>query len=183
MTLYQLAQHPEMLAKLREEIRDIYDKESTPSMDALNKMNYLSALFKETLRLYNPVGIGAGFRTANKDHKLGNIEVKKGTMVGASFVHNDFDPQYFEDPQGYNPQRWIDTPNMSDPYIFTPFWAGPRNCIGQHLALMEAKIIICEFVKKFDFEMKPDFKLKLGTKRAYGPMEDLPMHLTPRKQE
>ena len=182
MTLFALAQNPTMLERLQEEIKEIYDKESPPSLDTLNKMNWLSALLKETLRVYNPVGLGTGLKQASRDHKIGDIDIRKGSMVVGTFVHKAFDSEFFEDAFNYNPQRWLDKPNVSDPYAYTPFWAGPRNCIGQHLALMESKIIICEFIKRFDFELPKDYKPELGLKKGYGPIDNLPMKLTIRNK-
>jgi len=182
MVLYSLTQNPEMLAKLREEIAEIYDKEDPITVDSLNKMDYLTAIIKEALRLYNPIGIGPGFKEASEDHKLGDITIQKGTRVVASLVHTNFQSKYFEDPTGFKPERWLKKENLpTDPYAFTPFWAGPRNCIGQHLAMIEAKIMVCEFVKMYDFELIKDYKLKLGIEKGYGAMGDLPMNLTLRK--
>lgn len=178
MTLFALAQNPGILEKLKQEIKDVYDKESPVTLETLNKMNWLSAIMKESLRVYNPAALGTGLRKASRDHKIGNIMIKEGSMVISSFTHKTFDPQFFEDPMSYNPQRWIDKPSVSDPYAYTPFWAGPRNCIGQHLALIEAKIVLCEFIKKFDFELPKDYKLELGIKKGYGPADNLPMKLT-----
>jgi cytochrome P450 len=182
MTLYNLTQHPEMLQKLKQEIHDIYNKESPISIDCLNKMNWLTGCLKETLRLYHPTGIGPGFKEASQDHKIGDIEIQKGTRVVASLVHSDFSQVYFDDPMNFQPQRWIDKPSLSESYAFTPFWAGPRNCIGQHMAMIEAKIMMCEFINRFDFEMVKDYKLKMSTTKGYGPENDLPMNLTVRKE-
>ena len=181
MSLYALTQHPETLKKLRDEIQEIYEKDTPVTIETLNKMNWLAAILKETLRMYNPTGAGAGFRMASKDHQIGDIQIKKGTMVGACLIYDSFHSKYFDDAFEYNPQRWIDKPTVNESYAYTPFWAGPRNCIGQHMALIEAKAVICEFVRAFDFEMIKGYKLKLTNKKAYGPADSLPMTLTLRK--
>lgn len=166
-----------MLERLRDEIKEIYDKDVPPTLDTLNKMNWLSAILKETLRVYNPVALGTGMKNASQDHQIGDINIQKGSMVIASFIHKSFDSEFFEDPLTFNPQRWLDNPNVSEPYAYTPFWAGPRNCIGQHLALIEAKIILCEFVKRFDFEVLEDKKSKEDLVKGFDPNKNLPMKL------
>jgi cytochrome P450 len=59
------------------------------------------------------------------------------------------------------PDRW-DTLKLEDPFMFLPFSGGSRNCIGQHLGLVEIKIIIALFLRNFDFELNPRKKLILG---------------------
>ena len=177
MTLYELTRNPEMLDKLRQEILEIYDQEEHASIESLNKMDWLTSLLKETLRLYNPVGVGAGSKQAIEDHIIGDIKIQKGAVVMSSFIDSQFDPKYFEEPLKCHPQRWADKTCGQEPYVYTPFWAGPRNCIGQHFAMIEAKVILCEFVKKFDFSLKDGYKLTLSVNKAYGPTDDMPMHL------
>lgn len=178
-----LAQNPPMLERLREEIKEIYEKESPPSLNTLNKMDWLSALLKESLRVNNPVALGTGIRKASRDNQIGDISIKEGSIVIASFLHKTFNPQLFEDPMGYNPQRWLEKSSISDPYAYTPFWAGPRNCIGQHLALIESKVILCEFLKKFNFELLEDYKSKVGQRVAFDLVDNVPMNLTVKQEQ
>jgi cytochrome P450 len=183
MTLYALTQNPKALERLREEIKQIYDPMNDEiSIDRLNKMDYLTAILKETLRMYNPAAFGPAFRNATKDHKLGDLDIKKDTIVGVAAIYTSFHAKYFDDPFVYRPERWIEKPNISDAFAYTPFWGGPRNCIGQHLAMIELKIILCEFVRMFDFEQIKDYVLKMNSMKGYGPDDKMPMNLTKRTE-
>jgi len=178
MTLYALSLNPDIQEKLREEITKNYDTETDPiSLYSLNKLNYLSATLKETLRVYNPTSFGPTFKSSVKDHNIGDIKVKKGTIVGAAHIFTYFNAKYFDNPHDYNPQRWIEKPNVSETYAYTPFWAGPRNCIGQHLAMLEARIILCEFIRMFDFKVSKNYKLRMNALKGYGPEGGLKMDL------
>ena len=57
-----------------------------------------------------------------------------------------FNPNVFGDPLVFRPERWMDKGLIKDPYQFVPFSAGSRNCIGQHLAMIEIKVMICYFL-------------------------------------
>lgn len=178
MTLYALALRPEVLEKLRKEISELYDTEKNPlTIDSINKMNWLTAVVKETLRVYNPGAFGPTFKMANQDHTVGEYNIKKGTIIGVASVFTFFNEKYFENPNEYNPQRWIDRPNPTEAFAYTPFWAGARNCIGQHLAQLETKIILCEFIKNFDFTVTKDYKLRMNALKGYGPEDGVKMDL------
>lgn len=177
MALYELSKHPEALRKLQKEIKDIYDQRAPISSDSLNRMEWLNAILKETLRMYNPEML-AEFKRALTNHKVGDIKIKKGTLVSTCFATSCFDSEYFEDPFTFKPQRWIDGFVKNELYVFTPFGTGPRSCIGQQLTMVIAKIVLSEFVKRFDFKAREGYTLKLGTGKLYGPDDGLLIDLT-----
>ena len=180
MSIYNLTQYPEYLKGLEEERKKTYDVESVVSGDTLQKMDVLHGFLKETLRFYTPAPWPFA-RTALKDHRLGDLHVKKGDIIRPDFFPVFFDEKYFEDPQKFKPERWNILEQKVDPYSFIPFSAGTRNCIGQHLAIIEAKIVISEFVKKFKFEVHKNYKLKMVFNFLYEPVEDVRLKLTPIK--
>ena len=55
-------------------------------------------------------------------------------------------PKYFEEPEAFKPERWLDKKNFPA-YAFTPFAAGTRNCLGQHMSTLETKVILVAFMK------------------------------------
>jgi len=182
MALYNLTQHPEELEKLKAEIATTYDKDENPTTDTLQTMDELHNVLKETLRMYTPAPM-TFFRVALVDHKIGELEIKKGTWVRPFFISVFFDEKHFSNPEQFNPSRWKDPAGKLDAHAFTPFSAGPRNCLGQHLAIVESKIIVAEFLKKFDFKLKERYKLKMQMRFLYEPSEDLIFELTPKSEE
>jgi len=119
-------------------------------------------------------------RVALVDHKIGEFEVKKGTWVKPNFMTILNDKRHFSQPEKFNPSWWRENVGKLDPYAFTPFSAGPRNCIGQHLAIVESKIIIAEFLKKFDFKLTDWYKLKMQMRFLDEPSEELILELAPK---
>ena len=105
---------------------------------------------------------GLFFRTALEDHNICDIRVKKGTQVKTHNWANMFDSKIYENPDEFNPSRWIDRKSeyeKMDPFKFLPFSGGARNCIGQHLAILETKINLILFLLTFEFKIPEDYDM------------------------
>ena len=88
----------------------------------------LTRIIKETLRIHSPVPDPFS-RVSLEDHNIFDIKIKKGELVNVSFYSQMINPKNFENPLQFNPDRWINC-KLDDPYLFIPFSAGSRNCIG-----------------------------------------------------
>ena len=182
MTLYNFCISEKFQQRLKEERDKTYNTEKVVTVDTLQKMDELHCLLKETLRVYHPAPVTFD-RTAIVNHKLGNLEVKKGTWVKPDFFAVCFNEDYYEEPEKFNPDRWKnDTQNSQkrDPYTFIPFSGGPRNCIGQHLAIIDSKVIVSEFLEKFNFKLKEGYNLRMTFRFLYEPYDELLFELEPR---
>lgn len=179
IALYLLYRHPEYIGKLQKEIKEFYDQSTPVTYEALNQMELMHAVLKESLRLYTPVPTIPS-RLVIEDHELGNLKIKKGHSIRPAPLYNYLNPKYFEQPEKFIPERWLGKKEQSlDSFVFIPFSAGARNCIGQHLAIIEAKIIIAEFLKRFDMKLVPeDYKLVMGFNFMYEPKKKILMNLT-----
>jgi len=162
MTLYMLTQYPEYIEKFKKEREAHYKADEKANMDNINKMGELHCFLKEVLRFHTPVPLNLD-RIALKDHKIGDLDIPKGMWVKPDYYAMLFHEKHWTEPEKFNPERWKGDAEKVDSYAYTPFSAGPRNCIGQHLAMMEAKIIISEFLEMFDFKLKDgdEYKLKM----------------------
>lgn len=177
ITTYYLSQNPSVMTKCEEEISSIYKDGSTTSLDEIQQMDYLQSILKESLRLATPSP--AIFpRVALQDHMLGNVPIAKGTMLNIAILANMNDENIFHDPTKFLPERWSkDESKIKDSFAYIPFSAGSRNCIGQHLAMIEAKIIIAEFVKTFEFELKKGYKFLMKPRALYEPVDPIKLNL------
>ena len=122
-------------------------------------MEYLGAFLQEVLRLYPPVGF---FPRVNRFREfLDGVEVPPGTRIALvpHLLHRH--PKYWDDPETFNPERWL---NVSEKEIerrrfaFFPFSFGGRNCIGQYFATLEAQMIVAAIVRAFRVEIAPSQK-------------------------
>jgi len=172
MILYDLTKHPEHLKTLEKERNETYNQEQIATLDTLQKMNELHCVIKETLRLNAPAW--PFYRVALTDHKIGDLEIKKGTWVRVDILALSHNQKYYKNPEEYDPTRWKEAAAKVDPYTFTPFGAGPRNCIGQHLAVAEMKIILSEFLERYEFKLKDEgYELRMVQRFLYEPEKEL----------
>jgi cytochrome P450 len=109
-------------------------------------------VFAETLRLYPPAWfIG---RLAVADTELAGELVKEGSMVLVSPYLLHRDARHFDDPTVFDPERWRDgTAAAARAFTFLPFGAGPRRCIGEEIAWLEARAILVTLARAFEFEL------------------------------
>ena len=149
-TLYLLARHPEIEAKLREEL-EVELQGRKPSLAEVRQLKYLNRVLFEVMRLYP----GAPYfdRRAVKDTKICGHSIPKGTiaMIAPYTMHRS--EKYWKDPEVFNPDRFQDMREArKDVYI--PFGAGPRRCIGEHFALITLQLALPMLLGAFKFKQK-----------------------------
>ncbi|XP_066143724.1 cytochrome P450 4d2-like [Euwallacea fornicatus] len=146
--LFLLANNPKHQDLVRKEQKDIYGKDRdrpTTSQD-LHAMKYLDLVIKETLRLYPSVPVIG--RKVTEDIEYKGHKIPKNTFLTIFIYGMHRDPDYFESPNEFIPERFLDT-NFKSPYLYVPFSAGPRNCIGQKFAVLEMKCMISKIIRHF----------------------------------
>ncbi len=156
-TWHLLAGHPTIAEKLRDELRETLG-ERAPAMEDIPGLRYADAVVKESMRLYPPVwGFG---REALRDCEIGGFHVPKGTQVVMSQWVMHRDGRYFEDPETFRPERWLDGSTDGLPkYAYFPFGGGPRLCIGQSFARMEAVLLLATISQRFELRHAPGQEL------------------------
>jgi len=183
-TIYFLSKHPEVFAKVKEEIDREFTDLSQVDINMINRMDYITAVFKETLRLGGPVA-GLFDRSAVKDDDLCGVKIRKGDLIIITQNFCFTDEKFFSQAAEFIPERWLNGSGFNqegsknEPYAYIPFSAGPRNCVGQHLAMIEAKIVLSLFLKTFKFSFSPDFKFDLVQKFVYETHEPMLIELQP----
>jgi cytochrome P450 len=127
----------------------------------VKKLSYLQCCIQESLRLLPSVPSN-GFTALKDDILPGGYFVPKDAYViySAYILHRRAD--IYPNPEVYNPDRWINT--SMKPFEFMSFHGGPRECLGMNMAYLEAKVMICNLLKRFRLRMNPNAKVEL--KRA-----------------
>ncbi|CAK0783443.1 hypothetical protein CVIRNUC_006642 [Coccomyxa viridis] len=156
-TTYCLATNPEKAAKLMQEI-DREAGQGEISLEQLRGMPYTEACVKEALRLFPPVTALA--RQAQQDTVILGHHVPKGAGIMVPVLAFHHSPEIYRNPEAYVPERWMEgTPEYAqDSQVqgkWMPFGDGTRVCVGQRLALMEAKVALAHVFRRFSFKLSP----------------------------
>ncbi len=158
-TFYLLAKHPEVLKKLHTELDQVMTG-NTPSFESLDALKYTEMVIKESMRLFPPAWV-LNARQANEDIEIGGYLFPKSKTVFIAPYANHHNPRYFENPEHFDPERFTDDKEKLLPrYAYMPFGGGPRVCIGNSFAMMEAKLILATIAKRYHFSPVADQKLE-----------------------
>ncbi|XP_076164166.1 cytochrome P450 6k1-like [Ptiloglossa arizonensis] len=151
-TFYELALNMDIQRTLRKEILTALEKTNGKvTYEMIMELPYLDMVISETLRKYPALGFLD--RVANTDYKLPNSDLvlEKGTPVYISMIGMHHDPEYFPDPQKYDPDRFTEENKQKRPnFVYFPFGEGPHICIGLRLGLMQSKLGLIQFLRKYE---------------------------------
>ena len=152
-TLYLLGKHPQVMARVRDEV-DVQLQGEPPTLENTAQLPYLKCVIDETLRLYPPIHLGT--RRILSDLHFQGCDLPAGKRANYSIYLTHRDPAYWPDPGIYLPDRFLPENELGrPPYTYLPFGGGPRNCIGAAFAQVEAKIVIARLLQSFDFTLDP----------------------------
>ncbi|KAK8769494.1 hypothetical protein V5799_014043 [Amblyomma americanum] len=169
-TAYLLALHPDVQQRLQEEVDNcIKEHGEEPSLDDISKLKYLNCVISESLRLYPPAVFVD--RTACEDFTFGDTGFKlpKNCVVRVPVYAMHHDPEYFEDPEKFDPERFSEeNVGLIRPYSYLPFGAGPRNCIGMRFALQVVKVCMFHVIRNVELLRTPNTQVPLKMVRSLG---------------
>ena len=177
-TWYLLSQHPDALAKLHAEIETVLGDRS-PTLADIPALTYTEAVLFETMRLYPPIfGIG---RESIAPCELDGHHLPAGTNVYIVPWIIQRDPRWFDDPEAFRPDRWLDGLAHRLPrFAYFPFGGGPRLCIGQQFAMLEATILLVTIARRWRVLPVPGQDLVPEPSLTLRPKHGLHVEVQPR---
>jgi cytochrome P450 len=146
-TWYLLAQHPEAEARLADELRGVLS-DRAPSVADLPRLKYAGMVVTESMRLYPPA-YGIGRQAVRATEIAGHAIAPKDILIAPTWtVHRD--RRWFEEPEAFRPERWEgDLAQRLPRFAYFPFGGGPRQCIGNSFAQMEAVLLLATIAQRF----------------------------------
>ncbi|XP_055549746.1 cytochrome P450 4c3-like [Wyeomyia smithii] len=184
--IYLIAKHLDVQDRLYDEIQTVVGDGDIPVLNSsvLNQLKHLDAVIKESLRLYPPVPYFS--RTIDKETELSGVLYPPGTTVslGVYFMHRN--PLYFPNPMQFDPERFLKEagPVTRNPYVYIPFSAGSRNCIGQKFAMNEIKVALLYTMLFCRIELEdPHLVPRLKAELILKPDGSIPVRFIARKSK
>jgi cytochrome P450 len=173
-----LGQNPEAEARLAAEVHEVLG-DRLPTADDLPRLRYTEWAVMETLRLYPPAYIVG--REALGDCQVGGYPVPKGmTLLMCQWVMHR-DPRFFDRPDEFRPERWAEGLTQRIPkYAYFPFGGGPRLCIGNTFATMEAVLVLATIAQKYRFTVVPGHPIVPAATFTLRPMHGVKALLSAR---
>ncbi|HEY6567900.1 MAG TPA: cytochrome P450, partial [Actinomycetota bacterium] len=171
-TLWFLARHPEADARLHAELDGVLDAREPTTAD-LPHLPFTTAVLSESLRLRPPAwAIG---RQAVVDHDLGGVVLPEGSVAVVSpwLLHHD--ERWWPEPNSFRPERWLDPDPDRPRHAYLPFGGGPRMCIGEGFAWMEAGLVLATLARRWRFSLEPGARVEMQPVVTLRPRFGVPM--------
>ena len=149
-----LSKNPQVRAKLQQELEEVLGNKKPTAAD-YSRLHYTKMVIKESMRLY-PAVVDIS-RQAIRECNLGDYKIPAGCIVMMSQWVSHRNPDYFPDPETFNPDRWANDLEKHLPKgVYFPFGDGQRICIGKGFALMEAVLLLGRISQKFQLDLLSD---------------------------
>jgi cytochrome P450 len=152
-TWYLLARHPAAEEALHAEVDSVLGGR-LPTADDLPRLPYTRAVLAESMRLFPPAWVIS--REAVEDLEIGGVAVPRGTMIFLSewVIHRD--PRFWDEPERFLPERWLDGLAERLPrFAYFPFGGGTRKCIGEAFAWTEGMLVLATLSRRWRLRLLP----------------------------
>ena len=157
-TWHLVSQNKEVEEKIYSEIRDVLG-DRLPTYEDLDSLIYIRNTVNESLRMFPPAW--AVSRRVISDYDVREYTIPAGADIYMSQYVVHYDKRFYDQPHVFNPDRWNNIEEKEFPrYAFFPFGGGPRRCIGEPFAMMEAVLLIATIASKWKLKMVPGFKVE-----------------------
>ncbi len=174
-TWYLLAQHPEVEEKLLRECTDVLAGR-VPTVEVVPNLHYMEMVLSEVMRLYPPAWTIA--RKVIKDYHVREYTIPEDALIVMSQYVVHHDERWYPDPFRFDPERWTPEARANRPkYAYFPFGGGPRLCIGEPFAWMEASLVLATLLPTWQAQLRPGSQVGTEPLITLRPKGGVPMTL------
>jgi len=162
-TSHTMASALDLLSRSPDVVHEVYAESQQSNVPEPSTHPWTHAVLQESLRLNPPVWLLSRRPRAPMEYEGWSWSSRDVILISPWLMHHT--KEWFEDSERFAPERWIDAPAPA-PYTYIPFGAGPRACIGEHLAVQEAMLAVSRLTARFSFDtygprgVYPDLTLK-----------------------
>lgn len=172
-TWYLLSQHAEVERRLHQEVDRVLTA-GPPTVDDIPRLRYTAMILRESMRV-RPPAWAIGRRTLT-DHPVPGAMIPAGAVVVVSpyLVHHD--ARWWPDPDAFVPERWEDQDREDRPRLaYFPFGAGPRMCVGEPFAWMEAVLVLATMARRWRLRLQPGHRVGVEPSITLRPRNGMAM--------
>ncbi|KAI5865328.1 putative cytochrome P450 [Durotheca rogersii] len=187
--VYLLLSHPEILARLTEEVRSSFNSLDDITITSVNRSSYLLAVLNETLRFYPPLSSGMVRVVPPGGAEIAGHFVPGGTMVEVQHWSVNHSKENWDEPWSFRPERFMVSPEEAlkrgdKLEAVQAFSLGPRNCIGRNLAFVEMRLVLASIIYAFDLKLADDSQRWIERQKNFNVWDRVPLnvHLVPAGQ-
>jgi cytochrome P450 len=144
-----LSNYPTIQERIYQEVVKIVGPDTVPTLEDLDKLEYMDCFINEILRLHTPIKV-LTTRVAIEDVPYNNQLIPKGSLVGIGIDAIHRNPKYWPDPEKFDPDRFLpENKKGRNHFAFLPFSLGPRQCIGNNFSLIEQRLFLVCLLQNF----------------------------------
>ncbi|KAL9079651.1 MAG: hypothetical protein Q9157_001483 [Trypethelium eluteriae] len=185
--VYLILKHPEVYQKLCDEVRSTFPKKEDVTILAVPVLKYLNCVVQEVFRVYPPAPatlprvVPAGGESIEGHWIPQGENFCEQTVIGINQFSTNQAARNFHNPKRFDPSRWLPEGERFTEYdddkrsVVQPFSAGPRNCLGQNLANVEIRLILCRLLMEFDMELTEESNEHWLDQKVYVVWEKKPL--------
>ncbi|MFH7024800.1 MAG: cytochrome P450 [Heteroscytonema crispum UTEX LB 1556] len=133
-------------------VDQVWESQGSINTESLKELTYIRAIIKETLRLYS-VASGSTSLEAQRDTVIEGQVIPRGTKVFWSMFAAGRDREVYPHPEEFLPERWLEKGKESSPLPMIDFGSGSHRCLGEHLSMLEATVMLALLLRYFDWEL------------------------------
>ncbi|GCE26640.1 cytochrome P450 [Dictyobacter alpinus] len=175
---YLLSQHPEVEQRLHNELDQVLAGR-TPTLEDLPQLPYTRMVFEESMRLYPPVWII--MRKSLGEDTIGDYSIPANTYVAWSTYAMHRHPDFWEQPENFYPEHFTAEQVAKRPrHAYIPFSHGPRICIGNNFAMIEAQLVLATIAQRYHMKIVPGHPVEPNPLMTLSPRHGVLMNLYPR---
>jgi cytochrome P450 len=178
---YALHENPEVATRLHAELDAVVPRDQPPTLEHLKRLPYTLQTIKEVLRLYPPSPSQP--RDPTDDQLLGGMPVPAGTFMLLFPYATHRHPEFWDEPERFDPDRFLPEREIErHPFAYFPFGGGPRICIGNNFAMLEAHILTALLARRFSARLVAGHRPWIDAGGTLMVRNGLPMRITCRHE-